>query len=498
MFRKSAPLRLVGLVLLALLLPKSMNASPLYKPAQTYSLSQGNLSSLVTADLNGDGKLDLLATVRGNGFPGAVQVLLGNGNGTFQIAGNYPVGSDANWIAIADVNGDGKPDALVATFDGASVLLGNGDGSFQESQNYPIRSHSGTLSIAIGDVNRDAKLDLVLGLICIPSDPCKGAGGSTVLFGNGDGSFVPTGTYFFSGGTSLALADLNHDGKLDLVSDSQENHANTVVQLGNGDGTFQEAHFYDGGGFNGGTIAVADLNADDNPDVITANNCQNSDCRGSTIGVLLGLGDGTLRKVQIYGHPGGYIPNQVAVDDVNGDGLPDLVVANNCNNSDTCDTAEVGLLIGRGDGTFSRFQHYSSGASTGLIAASVAVGDVNGDATPDIFVLNGDGVGVLLSLSATSTKLASKPNPSVQGQAVTLIATVSSASQIAPGGRVVFRNGSTSIGAASIVGGKAKLIKGNLPVGRFSLTATYQGDANSLKSTSPVRIQVVNATSAHR
>jgi hypothetical protein len=287
--------------------------------------------------------------------------------------------------------------------------------------------------------------------------------------------------------------------KTDLVSDTQANNANTVVQLGNGDGSFQGAHFYNGGGFNGGTVAVADLNGDGNPDVITANNCANNDCRGSTVGVLLGLGDGNLQKVKIYGHPGGYIPDQVAVDDVNGDGLPDLVVANDCNNSDTCDTAEVGLLLVRGDGTFFRSQHYSSGGSTGsgVIAASVAVGDVNGDGTPDIFALNGDGVGVLLSLSVTSTKLTSKPNPSVQGQAVTLTATVASVGQIAPTGRVVFRNGSTSIGAASLVGGKAKLTKGNLPVGRLSLTAKYQGDTNSLKSTSPVRIQVVNAPGGH-
>jgi hypothetical protein len=78
-----------------------------------------------------------------------------------------------------------------------------------------------------------------------------------------------------------------------------------------------------------------------------------------------------------------------------------------------------------------------------------------------------------------------------------IIIGVDSTGQIVPTGKVVFRNGSTSIGSASLIGGKAKLTRSNLPVGTLSLTAKYQGDTNSLKSTSPVRIQVVNATSVH-
>ena len=162
MFCKKYSSSLLCLATLFCVLPESMHAGQLYKPAQTYNLFQGSLSSLVAADLNGDGKLDLLATVRGNGFPGAIQVLLGNGDGSFQIAGNFPVGSDANWIAVADVNGDGKPDALVATFAGLSVLLGNGDGTFQAAQNYPIQGYYGTSSIAVGDVMGTRNLTLFL------------------------------------------------------------------------------------------------------------------------------------------------------------------------------------------------------------------------------------------------------------------------------------------------------------------------------------------------
>jgi len=478
------------LIVLTFLLPgltETVQANQLYQPAHIYNLFlPGPPTAIVAADINGDNRLDLLVSFGG---PGGMQALLGNGDGTFQIANNYVTSAWAFWIAIGDVNGDGKPDALVATTAGVSVFLGNGNGTFQAAQNYEIPSFDGARSIAIGDVNRDGKLDLVVGFECIPGFPdCNHGSGATVLFGDGKGAFTPSGAFFFSGGDSVTLADLDHDGKLDLISDSQQNGGNVVVNFGIGDGTFQNARIFDSGGFDGGTITVADLDGDGNLDIVAANNCVNNDCSKSNVGIL--LSGGGFRKAQTYGHPGGLIPQQVAVADINADDIPDLVVANFCDDVD-CFFGSVGILQGVGAGKFVRSQHYSSGCLTGNFS-SVAVGDANRDGTPDIFLICDEGVSVLLSLAQTTTTLVSDENPSTQGQPVTFTATVVSSGLAMPTGRVVFRNGSTSIGSAVLNAGVAQLTKANLPTGTLSITAKYQGDALSQKSISSVLVQVVN------
>ena len=199
---------------------------------------------------------------------------------------------------------------------------------------------------------------------------------------------------FGSGGIiahSIALADVNGDGKPDMLvanecaSSSNCNDGVVGVLLGNGDGTFQAAVSYDSGGRDALSIAVADVNGDGKPDLLVANLCvSNSNCSNGTVGVLLGNGDGTFQAAVSYGS-GGATANFIEVADVNGDGKPDLLVANLCVSSSNCPDGEVGVLLGNGDGTFQAAVSYGSG---GYGAYSIAVADVNGDGKLDLLVAN--------------------------------------------------------------------------------------------------------------
>lgn len=164
-----------------------------FAPVVTYSSGGFAALSSAVADLNGDGKIDLVVTNIGSGPVGSVSVLLGNGDGTFQSSNTYDSGGhEAYFVAIADVNRDGKPDLVVANTcgDGSctngtiSIFLGNGDGTFQPATTFSSGA-DGTFTVAIADMNGDGKLDLVV------SDQfgVNGDGVVGVLLGNGDGTF---------------------------------------------------------------------------------------------------------------------------------------------------------------------------------------------------------------------------------------------------------------------------------------------------------------------
>jgi hypothetical protein len=143
---------------------------------------------------------------------------------------------------------------------------------------------------------------------------------------------------------------------------------------------FASAVVYGSGGYGVHSVVVADLNGDGKADVVIAN-CGPTGgnyCGNGTAGVLLGNGDGTFQTVVTYGS-GGFEAYSAAVADVNGDGKPDLVVANNCASASNCASygpGSVGVLLGNGDGTFQTAVAYGSG---GFDAFSVAVADVNGE-----------------------------------------------------------------------------------------------------------------------
>ncbi len=179
-----------------------------FKPAVAYGPVVGPYSVAV-GDFDSDGNLDLAVANTGYGNDGAgVSVLLGNGDGTFQRAVTYDAGGNCFLVAVADFNGDGKPD-LVVMFDG--VLLGNGDGTFQAAISFPPGNYIQPL--AVGDFNGDGKLDLVVA----DSDA---RGSIDVLLGNGDGTFQTPVSYGWGMDTDtfayVAVGDFNSDGKPDL------------------------------------------------------------------------------------------------------------------------------------------------------------------------------------------------------------------------------------------------------------------------------------------
>jgi hypothetical protein len=274
------------------------------------------------ADLNADGIPDLV-TVSG----GTVSVYLGNGDGTFQSAVNYDVGHGATSVAVADVNGDGIPDLIVANRDvrecnprfgctdypgGINVLLGNGDGTFQA----PLEFGSfDARSVEVGDFNNDGILDLVVMKSDLTNPTVRTM---SVLLGNGDGTFQSSADVTLTPGPFIVkVGDLNGDGNADIVFTNNDPTRNLSVMLGNGDGTFQPAVNYSIPGYLG-SIALNDLNGDGILDLITT-----AGTLGDVI-VMLGNGDGTFQDAQSYGTNS--VATSIAVADFNNDGKPDIAV----------------------------------------------------------------------------------------------------------------------------------------------------------------------------
>jgi hypothetical protein len=296
----------------------------------------------------------------------------------FQTAHTYPVGANPLQAAVGDFNGDGYPDLAVTNGGGrsgssVSVLLANGNGTFQAAVNYTTTTvvFGG---IAVADFNHDGKLDLVV----------LGSGGVSILIGNGDGTFQAAVTYSSNVTFLLAVVagDFNGDGNPDLVASKS---GAMYFLAGNGDGTFRSAVSTYSGGYGG--LVAADFNGDGKLDV--AGN------QGSSLGVTtvsIGHGDGTFQGGVHYSV--GPYPQGLAVGDFNGDGKFDLAVAE-CASSTSCNTGNVAVLFGNSDGTFQKATIFVGAADAN--PAGIVAADLNGDGKADLAVVNGSGddVGVL-------------------------------------------------------------------------------------------------------
>ena len=329
-----------------------------------------------------------------------VTVLLGNGDGTFQtpITAASFVGS-ITAAAIGDFNGDGKPDIAVSAWGGSgatggnlqtlAILLGNGNGTFAPPVFY--QSVINPYGIAVGDFNKDGKLDVIL----------QNPEALAVSLGNGDGTFLPGYVVLtepttlvsvtppgpiLNGLLSFALGDFNEDGNLDIAA--QEDGERIDILLGTGTGTFSPPVTYlnnqHQSGHGGGQIAAARLKNGGHVDLVVSTGY------GTTLGIFRGNGDGTFQSPQLYPLPQ-YNDAGLLVADLNNDGPPDIVTGTMGGRGLSPNFLTVLLNNGNGDfGTppplFSIIAPYNRVTTTNAIG--IALADLTGNGKLDAITTN--------------------------------------------------------------------------------------------------------------
>jgi VCBS repeat protein/FG-GAP repeat protein len=355
---------IVPALVLFLLVPGAARALPLF-PNPLYAV--GNLPySVVSADLNGDGRPDLITV---NNWTGDLSVLLARERGEFAPEVRVAVEHGSVAAATGDFNGDGKPDLVVCSTDAPSnlaILLGRGDGSFLPPAF--VFSPGDCADIVVADFNNDHKADVaMLGGNYLFVTVLLGKGDGTFSSGSGAGAVYPVST-------AMAVGDFNQDGKPDLVvgmraEDHPELTAGTVALfLGNGDGSFTPGVIVS---TQSGVLdlVAADFNRDGKPDLATLN-------AGAILSVILGRGDGTFQAPG-YSSAESSVPRALIAGDFDSDNRIDLAVTDVQLNSAL-------VFLGRGDGTFGLALRSVTGKSPGGLLS----GDFDGDGRIDLVTSN--------------------------------------------------------------------------------------------------------------
>ncbi len=442
--------------------------------------------SVAVGDLNGDGLLDLVVTNQTNK---SISVLKNTGTNSISFATQqtFATGGAPVSVVIGDIDGDGLPDLVIANFNDATVSVlqntsTNGNISFANQVTFGAGVFP--FSVSIGDLDGDGKLDLVTTNI--------GAAAISVLkntTSNGTISF--TGQGFSTGNrpVSVAIKDLNGDGKLDLaVVNSNDNTVSVLANTstsGNISFATQVAFATDKGP---DSIIASDLDGDGKLDLATANQASN------TVSVLKNTGtSGNISFATQVTFSTGSSPGSIIASDLDGDGKLDLTVTNGI------DTTVSVLQNSSTSGNISFANQVTF--STGSAPGSVATGDIDGDGKLDLAVTNPSSstVAILQNVCTnTTTTVSSSINPSGFGQSVTFTATVAPIAPATgtPTGTVQFKDGSTNLGSAvTLSNGSAQFTTSTLTGGSHSITAVYSGDTNFITSTSTAISQVVKKVS---
>jgi hypothetical protein len=355
---------------------------------------------VTSADLNGDGDLDLVtANEEIEGSPGTISVLLGAGNGNFVRVDHEPTVEGPRdligelgtaFVVVVDINRDQIPDilALNRTSESVSIFLGEGDGTFDIPT---VQAVPGFQHFAVGDVDGDGNVDLAGALVNVDS--------VAVSLGNGDGTFGPADTYLVgSAPIRVALHDVTDNGSLDIVAANSRSQDVSVLQ-GNGDGTFAAARTY---------VADAEprrLNFGDfDEDGILDIAVVSEGDQGATVAVLRGRPGGMFLAAEDLRVDGA--PTDLRVGDINGNGFADL--------AGVTESGSLFIFSSRGsDGLGARQTIPVGGRTRGL-----SVVDLNGDLRLDVVVSDFDN-GELAVLRgrpdgtvAVISRLAVGPDPS--------------------------------------------------------------------------------------
>jgi hypothetical protein len=472
---------------------------PVTPPAATVGISQntsqfltGAPSAMATGDFNGDGNVDV-AFVSQN--TNTVSILLGTFGGTLSFGAAYPTGNRPSGIVAADFNGDGELDLAVtnSTDNTITILLGNGDGTFRpgttinETGTYPTQ-------IIAADLNGDGRMDLaalnVCGPVlisCFPSAGPSGPGAVLVLLGNGDGTFSVSASSPATGvsPSALAAADLNSDGAIDLVVTNQLDN-NMTVLMGNGDGTFTPTQSSVVTGIGSSAMAIADFNGDGKLDVAVANSSNNKvsiflneNCGFPAVACTFSAAPTSVAV--------GSSPYAISAGDMNADGFVDLVVANLSDNS-------ISVLLGDGTGGFTAVVPQRPATfSTGFEPTAIALADFNGDGRLDVATANASGsYSILTQMAVPQVVLTIGNNFPTYGMNVTYMVNVNPSIATQPTGTVTLFDGTNSLGTVTLSGYQANFFISTPNVGTHQITATYNGDANFLASTSAAVTETVS------
>ena len=343
-------------------------------------------SGVAAADFNRDGKSDWVVA---NGGANTLWLYLGKGDGASRLPTILPLRGQAPVaVAAADLRGNGLSDLIVAEADSGTIgiFLGNGDGTFQPEQEYYLPGPPTTLAVA--DLNKDGHLDVVAGTLGSAQ-----VNGFITLLGDGSGKFGlpitsplddPFRVPFVIG---MALADFNKDGLPDLVYADPGNDSEAWVFMNQGDGTFKRSQlliygFPVGDAFVTG-IAAGDLDPSGCPNALVLFNF------GATF-IYKGDCSGTFQTLNFATQGLGDSPGAAVIADMNGDGHPDLVIGGVLNVADSFYGKPAGdlltVLLNDGTGKLSSPQVYRG--DTSMFAMAIA--DTNGDGKPDVVTANQD------------------------------------------------------------------------------------------------------------